>query len=75
VFHLLAMSTPAPGEDLDPNTVTPGVAGFIVTFLLAVAVILLVIDMVRRTRRITHRAAANAKLDAEEAAAEDSRDE
>jgi hypothetical protein len=69
------MSTPAPGENLDPNTVTPGVAGFIVTFLLAVAVILLVIDMVRRTRRISHRAAVNAKLDAEEAAAEGSRDE
>jgi hypothetical protein len=71
VFHLIALSTPVPDDGLDPNTVTPGVAGFIVTFLLAVVVVLLVIDMVRRTRRITHRAAANAKLDAEEAAAAD----
>jgi hypothetical protein len=69
VFRLIAISTPGPDESLDPNTVTPGVAGFIVTFLLAVAVILLVISMVRRTRRVIHRAAVNEKLDAEEAAA------
>jgi hypothetical protein len=68
VFHLIALSTPVPDDGLDPNTVTPGVAGFIVTFLLAVVVILLVIDMVRRTRRISHRAAVNERLDAEEAA-------
>lgn len=75
MFHLIAVSTPPPGEDLDPNTVTPGVAGFIVTFLLAVAVILLVIDMVRRTRRISHRAAVNERLDAEEAAAREPRED
>jgi hypothetical protein len=75
VFHLMTMSTPPPGEELDPNTVTPGVVGFIVTFLLAVAVILLVIDMVRRTRRISHRAAVNERLDAEEAAAREAGEE
>jgi hypothetical protein len=74
VFHLIAMSTPGPDEGLDPNTVTPGVSGFIVTFLFAVVVVLLVIDMVRRTRRVSHRAAVNAKLDAEEAAAESRED-
>ena len=74
MFHLIAMSTPGPDEGLDPNTVTPGVAGFIVTFLFAVVVVLLVIDMVRRTRRVSHRAAVNAKLDAEEAAAESRED-
>jgi hypothetical protein len=36
--------------------------------------VLLVIDMVRRTRRVSHRAAVNAKLDAEEAAAESRED-
>jgi hypothetical protein len=71
VLPLIVLSTPGPDEGLDPNTVTPGVAGFIVTFLLAVAVILLVISMVRRTRRVIHRAAVNEKLDAEEAAAEE----
>lgn len=74
MFPLLAMSTPAPGEDLDPNTVIPGVAGFIVTFALAVIVVLLIVDMVRRTRRISHRAAVNARLDAEEAANESPKD-
>ncbi len=74
MFPLLAMSTPAPGEDLDPNTVTPGVAGFIITFALAVIVVLLIVDMVRRTRRISHRAAINERLDAEEAAASDPND-
>jgi len=70
VLHLIAMSTPGPDEGLDPNTVTPGIAGFIVTFLFVVAVIVLVISMVRRTRRVVHRAAVNERLDAEEAAAE-----
>jgi hypothetical protein len=70
VLHLLWTSTPAPGEELDPNTVTPGVIGFALTFLIAIAVVLLVIDMVRRIRRINHRAAVNERLDAEEAAAD-----
>mgnify|MGYP001227890705 CR=1 FL=1 len=74
MFPLLVMSTPGPDDGLDPNTVTPGVAGFIVTFALAVVVVLLVISMVRRTRRVVHRAAVNERLDAEEAAAE-SRDD
>lgn len=69
MLHTLWASTPAPGEELDPNTVTPGVIGFVLTFLVAVAVVLLVIDMVRRIRRINHRAAVNERLDAEEAAA------
>lgn len=71
MLHILWASTPAPGEDFDPDVVTPGVIGFALTFALAVAVILLVIDMVRRIRRINHRAAVNERLDAEEAAARD----
>ncbi|MCB0039483.1 MAG: hypothetical protein KDE23_07370 [Caldilinea sp.] len=60
--------TPDPGE-VDADTVTPGVIGFVVTLALAVIVVLLVVDMVRRTRRVNHRAQVAAKLDAEEAAA------
>ncbi len=71
---MLWASTPAPGEELDPNLVTPGVIGFALTFLVAVAVILLVIDMVRRIRRINQRAAVNERLDAEEAAERESKD-
>ena len=66
---LLRFATPAPEETVDPNIVTPGVIGFILTFCLAVAVVLLVVDMTRRIRRINYRAQANERLDAEEAAA------
>ncbi|WP_309711216.1 hypothetical protein [Pseudolysinimonas sp.] len=74
MLHTLWASTPPPGEELDPNLVTPGVVGFALTFALAVVVVLLVIDMVRRIRRINHRAAVNERLDAEEAAADDDKD-
>ncbi|MEO5535501.1 MAG: hypothetical protein ABIR17_10265 [Pseudolysinimonas sp.] len=68
MFWLLPLSTPDPGE-VNPNVVTPGVTGFIVTFALAVVVVLLMIDMVRRTRRLRYRVEANVRLDAEEARA------
>jgi large-conductance mechanosensitive channel len=51
----------------DPNSVTPGVIGFLVTFLFIVLVVLLVTDMVRRVRRTQYRAEVNQRLDAEEA--------
>lgn len=68
---MLWLSTPPPGEEIDPNVVTPGVIGFVLTFAVVVAVVLLVVDMTRRIRRVRYRAEANAKLDAEEAAARD----
>lgn len=51
------------------DSVTPGPAGFIATGILGLAVILLVADMLRRIRRVHHRAEAEAALDAEQAAA------
>lgn len=73
MLHLLitATPTPGPGEDFDADLVTPGVWGFVITFAIVVAVVLLVVDMVRRTRRVNYRAAVNEQLDAEEAAARD----
>jgi len=69
VFWLLPLVVPAPDPgNADPNTVTPGVIGFVVTFALALVVVLLMVDMVRRTRRLRYRAEANERLDAEEAA-------
>ena len=68
MFWLLPLSTPDPGE-VNPNLVTPGVIGFVVTFALVVVVVLLMVDMVRRTRRLRYRAEANERLDAEEARA------
>lgn len=60
--------TPTPAPDFDPNTVTPGVVGFIVIFLLAVATLLLGVDVVRRIRRTTYRAEIKERLEAELAA-------
>jgi hypothetical protein len=52
----------------DPNSVTPGVIGFIATFVVIALVVLLVMDMVRRVRRTQYRAEVNERLDAEAAA-------
>lgn len=67
-FLWAATPTPTP-TPVDPNLVTPGVVGFIVTFGLIVATIFLLIDMNRRTRRVTYKAEIAERLDAEEAAA------
>lgn len=58
-----------PPIEVDPNAVTPGVIGFGATFLVAVGSLLLIMDMVRRVRRVRYREEIAAKLDAEEAAA------
>ena len=66
LVHLLAAtSTPTPATP-NANLVTPGVWGFLITFLVAVATILLIMDMMRRVRRTRYRAEVNEKLDAEE---------
>jgi len=43
-------------EPFDPNKVTPGVGGFLVVALLAIALFFLGFDMVRRLRRAKYRA-------------------
>ncbi|WP_025158686.1 hypothetical protein [Leifsonia aquatica] len=65
---LAVTPTPTPSGGPDADQVTPGVVGFVVTFLVAVAAVLLVLDMVRRIRRVRYRAEIAAKLDAEQAA-------
>jgi len=65
---------PIPGFDGDPNVVTPGVIGFVLTLLVAVATVLLVIDMTRRVRRVRYREQVNAELDAEQLATLDAAD-
>lgn len=64
-------------QQFDPNMVTPGFVGFIATFGVAAIVILLVIDMVRRIRRVNYRAQVREQLenearDAEHAVVKDS---
>ena len=64
-----ATATPTPEQTVDPTLVTPGPAGFVVIALLAVAVVALVWDMMRRIRRGRVRADINEELRAEEQAA------
>lgn len=55
----------------DPDTVTPGFIGFIATFGVAAIVILLVIDMVRRVRRVNYREQVRRQLEQEALDADD----
>jgi hypothetical protein len=68
VLWLLITAAPSPPPKVDGTLVTPGVWGFVVTALVMVAAILLIIDMVRRMRRVTYRAEIRQRL-ADEAAA------
>ncbi|PJJ62212.1 hypothetical protein [Compostimonas suwonensis] len=55
-------------EEFNPDTVTPGVIGFFSIFFIAVATVLLILDMVRRIRRTNYRAEVQERLAAEVAA-------
>ena len=70
MFAHLTDATPSPAPAASPNDdlVTPGVWGFTITAIIMVAVILLIIDMVRRLRRLNYRAEIRARLEAEAAA-------
>ncbi|GAA3628683.1 hypothetical protein GCM10022200_09050 [Microbacterium awajiense] len=61
---------PTPTPAVDPNLVTPGPWGFAVIVFLALAVILLIGDMLRRIRRGRVRADIAEELDDEERAAD-----
>ena len=63
LITVVLAATPEP--EFDPNTVTPGVVGFIAIFLVGAATLLLGIDLVRRIRRTTYRAEISARLAAE----------
>ena len=64
-----ATPSPVPTSNISDDLVTPGVWGFVITALIMVAVILLIIDMVRRLRRLNYRAEIRQRLDDEAAAA------
>lgn len=57
-----------PPIEVDPVLVTPGVIGFVATFLVAMGSLVLILDMVRRVRRVRYRAEIAERLDAEVAA-------
>lgn len=70
------LPTPSLREGISEDQVTPGLLGFIMTAFFVVATALLIVDMVRRIRRVRYRAqveeeriAAAAAADIEAAAA------
>ncbi|MCJ1695002.1 hypothetical protein MT349_04345 [Rathayibacter caricis] len=62
----IVTATPSPAPDFNEDTVTPGLFGFITMLVIAVAAVLLALDMVRRVRRTTYREQVAERLDAEE---------
>jgi capsular polysaccharide biosynthesis protein len=54
-----------PAIEVDPNSVTPGVIGFLATLFVAMGVVVIIVDMTRRVRRVRYRAEIVEKLDRE----------
>jgi len=59
--------SPIPEYEGDPNLVTPGVVGFIAIAVIAVATVLLLVDMTRRVRRVRYRAEVREQIASEDA--------
>lgn len=70
---LIRAATGTPKPDFNEDSVTPGWIGFAVTFLIAVAVVFLCIDLVRRIRRVRYRGEIREQLEAERAEADAAR--
>lgn len=75
------LPTPTLREGISEDQVTPGLLGFIMTAFFVVATALLIVDMVRRIRRVRYRAqveeerlAATAAADVDAADVQDGRD-
>lgn len=71
IGELLTAPSPSDGEELNSVTVSPGLPGFLAAFILASLVVLLGIDMTRRTRRIQAQARVEERMAAEELDAAD----
>lgn len=70
-LDIAPLEQPSLKPGLDPNQVSPGAFGFIVTFILAIAVILLFADMARRQRRLKYRFDYAMQREREQAEAEE----
>ncbi|MCR2784359.1 MULTISPECIES: hypothetical protein [unclassified Microbacterium] len=65
-FAVIVAFVPTPVSTVDPDLVTPGPWGFAAILFIALAVTLLVWDMLRRVRRGRYRAEVREELDAEQ---------
>jgi hypothetical protein len=52
---LAATPSPSPSLDVNENTVTPGVVGFLAILFVTLVTIVLITDMIRRIRRVRYR--------------------
>jgi hypothetical protein len=74
---ILWMATPSPEPTIypefegDPNAVTPGVIGFLATLFIALATLLIIMDMNRRVRRVRYRELAQEAIREEQALADE----
>jgi uncharacterized membrane protein len=81
VHHLLIAlaASPAPSPSLRPglsqDQVTPGLLGFLLTAFIVVLTALLIVDMVRRIRRVRYRAQVEEERQAAAEAADIARDD
>ncbi len=66
---------PGTPPGFDPDTVTPGVAGFVAIALVAIAAIFLMVDMSRRIRRVRYRGEIRERMQAEQLMSEQLIDE
>jgi hypothetical protein len=77
---IIALATsPAPSPSLRPglsqDQVTPGLLGFLLTAFIVVLTALLIVDMVRRIRRVRYRAQVEEERQAAAEAADIARDD
>ena len=68
LLHAASTPTPTPTTDPAHTFYSPGTVGFLATFGVTVAAVLLIFDMVRRVRRVRYREEIRLKLEAEAAA-------
>ncbi len=68
----VATPVPSPSAEFDPNVITPGPLGFTAIALVTIAVVFLIVDMVRRIRRVRYREEVREqiRLEQEQAAAD-----
>lgn len=72
ISFLVPFIVVAEEAEFDPNDVTPTWLGFLITFLVAVAAVALMWDMVRRIRRTRYRGEVREELEAEARVTDDS---
>lgn len=65
---MMLSATPTPPPDFDLNSVSPGWVGFAITAAVALITVVLILDMVRRIRRVRYRAEIRERLDDEASA-------